>query len=349
MEDEEKKRAKKRMAVRIMSPEEQHPGIMEYFRRNLGAPERMISLKNSVYVEVFGETAGGRLLRLNNVEWRRGEKLKLQMIPARMSLDSIIQYVSVELKLNSENEVHIQDRHNHGNHDRREDRHHPEVQDDRGGSSEDAGGESMTREDHEEAHFFAFVAHNTKEHGQDKSKWRRAPPRERMGKPPRRIGNPPLSFKEYRREHDGCWICYRKNLPHKHDHKTCKIYAEDKKAYFQAHPEKVPKEKRIEAWKRRQSAGGRSGGQGHGGDRRIGQIEEVADSLMRGMEALKALQNERSGQWPGDSQQDGAESTELREAPTGVGHRRTLLRKLVESNRRRHLRCRRSFRRSQTH
>ena len=42
VEDEEKKRAKKRMAVRIMSPEEQHRGIMEYFRRKLGAPERMI-------------------------------------------------------------------------------------------------------------------------------------------------------------------------------------------------------------------------------------------------------------------------------------------------------------------
>ena len=62
MEDEEKKRAKKRMAVRIMSPEEQDPGIMEYFRPNLGAPERMISSTNSVYVEVFGEAAAGRLL-----------------------------------------------------------------------------------------------------------------------------------------------------------------------------------------------------------------------------------------------------------------------------------------------
>ena len=71
-EDEEKKRAKKRMAVRIM----------ECFRRNLGAPARMISLKNSVYLKMFGETVGGRLLRLNNVEWRRGERLKMQMIPA---------------------------------------------------------------------------------------------------------------------------------------------------------------------------------------------------------------------------------------------------------------------------
>ena len=110
----------------------------------------------------------------------------------------------------------------------------------------------MTREDHEEAHFFAFVAHNVREHGQDKSKWRGAPVSGGMGKPLRRIGNRPLSLKEYRPEHDRCWICYGKNLPHKHDHKICKIYPEDKKAYLQAHPEKVPKEKRIEAWKRGQ-------------------------------------------------------------------------------------------------
>ena len=91
MEDEEKKRAKKRMAVRIMSPKDQNPRMMEYFRRNLGEPDRMISMKNSVYVEVVRDTAGGRLLRLNNVEWRRGEKLRMQMIPARMSPDLIVQ------------------------------------------------------------------------------------------------------------------------------------------------------------------------------------------------------------------------------------------------------------------
>ena len=87
VEDEEKKLAKKRLAVRIMSPEDQHPRIMEYFRRNLGKPDRMISMKNSVYAEVFGDTAGGRLLRLNNLEWRRGKKLRMHMIQAHMSLD----------------------------------------------------------------------------------------------------------------------------------------------------------------------------------------------------------------------------------------------------------------------
>ena len=148
--------------------------------------------------------------------------------------------------------------------------------------------------------------------------------------------NPPLFFKEYRWEHDGCWICYGKLLPHKHDNKTCKIYAEDKNAYFQGHPEK---EKGIEAWKRGQSAGGRSGGQGHGGDSRNGRIEEVADSLMRGMEVLKALQNERSFHGLAIRSKTGLQSTELREAPTGVGHRRTLLRKTVASDGRRHPWC----------
>ena len=58
MEDEEKKRAKKRVAVRIMAAEDTHAGIMEFFRRNLGEPNRMLGLKNAVYVEVFGAPWG---------------------------------------------------------------------------------------------------------------------------------------------------------------------------------------------------------------------------------------------------------------------------------------------------
>ena len=73
VEDEEKKRAKKPVAVRIMASEDTHAGIMEFFRRNLGEPSRTLGLKNSVYGEVFGDTMGQRLMRLNNAEWRRGE------------------------------------------------------------------------------------------------------------------------------------------------------------------------------------------------------------------------------------------------------------------------------------
>ena len=107
VEDEEKKRAKKRVAVRIMASEDTHAGIMEFFRRNLGEPSRMFGLKNAVYVQVFGDTMGQRLMRLNNVEWRRGEPLRMQVIFARMSLDEIVKYITVELKLNAKNEAHV--------------------------------------------------------------------------------------------------------------------------------------------------------------------------------------------------------------------------------------------------
>ena len=226
---------------------------MEFLRRNLGEPSRMLGLKNAVYVEVFGDTMGQRLMRLNNVEWRRGEPLRLQVIFARMSLDEIVKYITLELKLNAKNEAHVQDRQAHGHEGHREDRQHREVQGDTVGTAEEGSGSSQdlwnatTREDHEEAHFFAFVAHNMKEHGQDRSRWNCLDPRTKGRKEPRRIGNPPLSFREYRSQHDGCWVCYGKGNNHAHDHRHCKVCEEDKKTYFAAHPDKKPKEQRIAA------------------------------------------------------------------------------------------------------
>ena len=312
VEDEEKKRAKKRVAVRIMAAEDTHAGIMEFFRRNLGEPNRMLGLKNAVYVEVFGDSMGQRLLRLNNVEWRRGEPLRMQVIFARMSLDEIVKYITVELKLNAKNEAHMRDRHGHGQRDHREDRHHREIQEDTANSAEDGSGSGQdhwSREDHEEAHFFAFVAHNVRDHGQDRSRWSRVGPKK--GKEPRRIGNPPLSFREYRSQHDGCWVCYGKGNNHAHDHRRCKVYEADKKAYFAAQPEKKPKEQRISDWKAKggdvgkgEGKGqGKGGGRGYGGgpgqNRRVRSIEEVAEDMLRMLEELKAQQ--RGGQSPGGS------------------------------------------------
>ena len=257
VEDEEKKRAKKRVAVRIMAAEDTHAGIMEFFRRSLGEPNRMLGLRNAVYVEVFGDTMGQRLLRLNNVEWSRREQLRMQVILARTSLDEIQKYITVELKLNAKNEAHVRDRHGHGQRGHREDRHHREIQEDTANSAEDGSGsgqDNWCREDHEEAHFFAFVAHNVREHGQDRSRWNRVGPKK--SREPRRIGNPPLSFREYRSQHDGCWVCYGKGNNHAHDHCQCKVYEADKKAYFAANPEKKPKEQRIADW---QAVGRRRG------------------------------------------------------------------------------------------
>ena len=210
VEDEEKKRAKKRVAVRIMASKDTHAGIMEFFRRNLGEPSRMLGLKNAVYVEVFGDTMEQRLMRLNNAELRRAEPLRMQVIFARMSLYEIAKYITVELELNAKNEAHVQDRQGQGHRGHREDRKHREVKEDTVGTAEEGSGSRQdlwtetTREDHEEAHFFAFVAHNMKEHGQDRSRWNRLDPRTKNRREPRRVGNPPLSFRKYRSQHDGC-------------------------------------------------------------------------------------------------------------------------------------------------
>ena len=322
VEDEEKKRAKKRVAVRIMVSEDTHAGIMEFFRRNLGQPSRMLGLKNAVYVEVFGDTMGQRLMRLTNAEWRRGEPLRMQVIFARMSLDEIVKYITVELKLNAKNEAHVQDRQGHGHRGHREDRQHREVKEDTVGTAEEGSGSGQdlwtatTREDHEEAHYFAFVAHNMKEHGQDRSRWNRLDPRfNKNRKEPRRIGTPPLSFREYRSQHDGCWVCYGKGNNHAHDHRHCKVYEADKKAYLAARPDKKPKEHRIADWKAKGGDGGKGqgkgqgkgGGKGYGGgtgpDRRVRSIEEVAEDMLRTLEELKAQQC--GGQSLGGSQQEG--------------------------------------------
>ena len=264
VEDEEKKRAIKRVAVRIMASEDTHAGIMAFFWQNLGEPSRTLGLKNAVYVEVFGGTMGQRLTRLNNAEWRRGEPLRMQVIFARMSLDEIVKYITVELKLNSGNKAHVQDRQGNGHRGHQEDHQHREDKEDTVGTAEEGCGSGQdlwtatTREDHEEAHFFTFVAHNMNEHGQDRSRWNRLDPTfNKNRKEPRRIGNPPLSFCEYRSQHDGCSVCYGKGNNHAHDHRHCKVYEADKKAYFAAHPNKKPKEQQNADWKAKGGDGGK--------------------------------------------------------------------------------------------
>ena len=183
------------------------------------------------------------------------------------------------------------------------------------GSGQDLG-TATTPENHAEAHFFALVAHNMKENGQDRSRWNRLDPRTKNRRELRRIWNPLLSFREYRSQHGGCWVCYGKGNNHAHDHRHCKVYEEDKKTYFAAHPDKKPKEQRIADWRAKggddskgQGKGqGKGGGKGCGGgpgpDRRVRSIEEVAEDMLRTLEELRAEQ--RGGQSQSASQQERA-------------------------------------------
>ena len=64
-------------------------------------------------------------------------------------------------------------------------------------------------------------------------------------KEPRRWGTPPLSFCEYHEKHGGpdgkggCYVCYRQNRDHRHDHKRCEVNKREKAQNFQRHPDKM--------------------------------------------------------------------------------------------------------------
>ena len=317
VEAEEKKRAKKRVAVRIMAAEDTHAEEPGRAQPDVGTEERRVR---------------GGISRLHGAKvaapQQRGVEARGAAEDAghlrRMSLDEIVKYITVELKLNARNEAHVQDRHGHGQRGHRKDRHHREIQEDTANSAANGSGGGQdhwtwSREDHEEAHFFAFVAHNVRDHGQDWSRWSRVGPKK--GNEPRRIGKPPLSFREYRSQHDGCWVCYGKGNNHAHDHRQCKVYEADKKAYFAAHPEKRPKEQRIDDWKAKGGDGGKGqgkgqgkgGGRGYGGGPgqggRVRSIEEVAEDMLRTLEELKAQQ--RGRQSPGESQPEGAAGSQV--------------------------------------
>ena len=127
-----------------------------------------------------------------------------------------------------------------------------------------------------EYHFFFFAAENAKSFGNNRSKWGSTPPR--AGKPPRRVGYPPLSVIEYMKRYKECWLCYGKGNSHQQDHNKCAVYVADKKEYFKLHPERVPKEERIQNCKDGQ---GHLDGGGQVRGRHVRQIKDVAESLFK--------------------------------------------------------------------
>ena len=158
-----------------------------------------------------------------------------------MSLASIVQYISVESKLNKKNEAGLNNRYDRkddykyrGHDDRRhqdrqhsEDREHRQIHHDGELTNEDNNDIDMDVNDNEQAehHFLAFVTEHTKSFGNNRSKRGRTPPP--AGKAPRRVGDPPFSLNEYMRKYERCWVCYGKGNSHQHDHTKCAVYEAD--------------------------------------------------------------------------------------------------------------------------
>ena len=176
-----------------------------------------------------------------------GHTLNLQQVPRRMTTDEVFKFVGEEV--HKEYNAHHQGRAvasagrevahvkgcGYG------DERRPDFEGPASGCVSAAGAKDSCT--NEEAAVYLFVAHNLSNQGKDRSKWQ--PVNRKQRKEPRRVGSPPLTFKEYITKYPkGCFVCYGRNQAHDHDHKTCKWYAEDKAAFARAKPDRKLKSER---------------------------------------------------------------------------------------------------------
>ena len=284
VEDEEKKRAKKRVAVQIREPEDTHAEIMGFFLAKPRQAQPIVGVEERRLRGGIRRHHGAKAdaPQQRGVEARRAPEDAGHLCPHEPGQDR---------------EVH------HGGAEAQRQERGPRAGSTGPWTSRSSGRSPAPR---------GQGGHGRHRGGRE---WKR--PKSLDRDHPRGSGrNPPLSFREYRSQHTGCWICYSKGNNHAHDHRHCQVYEEDKKTYFATHPDKKPKEQRIADWKAKGRGGGKGqrkgqgkgGGKGYGGrpgpDRRVRSIEEVAEDMLRTSEELKAQQ--RGGQSLSGSQQEEA-------------------------------------------
>ena len=234
------KRTKNLYSAKMMVPSTTHRKIKEWVQKRVTANAVLQGLQKALLVTVDTESEWNLVQRLDEFSVH-GHTLNLQQVPRRMTTDEVFKFVGEEVR--KEYKPHHQGRavasagrlvaHVEGfgyGDERPTDSEGPAS-----GSVSAAGAkDSYTNE---EAAVYAFVAHNLSNQGRDRSKWQPVNRKQRME--PRRIGSPPLTFKEYITKYPkGCFVCYGRNQAHDHDHKMCKRYAEDKAAFARANPDR---------------------------------------------------------------------------------------------------------------
>ena len=93
--------------------------------------------------------------------------------------------------------------------------------------------------DEEEAQLYAFVAAGL-QHSKDWKQWPPLPRKSKQGarKEARRVGKPPLSFREYVKKYPSgnCFVCCGMEKPHEHNHRTRPVYQKDLEEHRRKRP-----------------------------------------------------------------------------------------------------------------
>ena len=195
---EEHKRAKNSYTAKMIVPSTAHRKIEEWLQKKVNANAVFQSLQNALLVTVDTKREWNLVQRLDDF-LMEGHALNLQQVPRRIPADEVFKFVGKEVR--KEYKAHHQGRAvasagrqvahlepcGYG------DERPPDSEGPAPGSTPATGAkDSYTNE---EAAVYAFVAHNLSNQGKNRSKWQ--PVNRKQRKEPRRVGSPPLAFKEY--------------------------------------------------------------------------------------------------------------------------------------------------------
>ena len=231
---EEARRARSSHTLKMMLPKEYHTNVLAWKRKHVARDVKQHQLQNALLITVTGDCEKTAMLRLDECDVG-DQTLRLRAIPARMTCDEVLEWVGEEV-LKEYRKLH----HTRGL--EAGDRDVNYVGEGSGGESAmdpagTEGGEALDDDDDDdepaETAVCAFVANNLNA-GSNQGSWTPLQKgwKKKEKKEPRRMGDPPLSFREFIRAHpEGCFVCYGRNKGFNHYHRKCPIHKADTEAY----------------------------------------------------------------------------------------------------------------------
>ena len=222
----------------MMLPNEYHTNVVAWTKKNVTRNVKRHSLPNALLITVTGDREKTAMWRLDQCE-SGGQTICLQVIPARMTCDEVLEWSGEEVLKEYRNLHHTRGL-------RPGNRYLNYVGEGSGGEAamDPAGAdgdEALDDDDDEdepaETAVCAFVANNLNA-GSNRGSWMplQKGRKKKEKKEPRRIGDPPLSFGELIQAHpQGCFACYGRNKRFNHDHQTCPVHKADTEAYKKVH------------------------------------------------------------------------------------------------------------------
>ena len=238
---EEAKRAKSNHTVKMMLPKEYHTNVVAWTKKTVTRDVKRHYLRNALLITVTGDREKTAMWRFDECDVG-GQTIRQQAIPARMSCDEVLEWVGEEVLKEYRNLHHTRGL-------RPSDRDVNHVGEGSGGEAamDPAGADGDEAlndddDDHEPAEtaVCAFVANNLNT-GSNRGSWKPLQKswKKKEKKEPRRIGDPPLSFREFIGNHpQGFFVSYGRNKGFNHDHRACPIHNADLEASKKVHGSK---------------------------------------------------------------------------------------------------------------